>query len=282
MGLKVQDFNINFGSQLLQNTDKLITPFKVIFQTSSKKIETHLKKNYSDFLSHRVLNISELSILLELKKYIKSNLDNSTLNEILNYFFERYWLLPFSVLDKIAYIEIKEVNAKWWADINYPYIELEANIVLDLKRIVNLLFEKKLIKIEFDVKFSKNEILLNFVKPLPLLTTYLGGGIIKQFILKYIESNITKNDFYIVKELQSVLKKNNLNDFKAQCKWEGTNIKILIDSFGSLNQFKGISKSKLFVAGFVGRYLYKRYKIAKKIETDINKFEKILNNMRPR
>lgn len=279
MAIKVQDFKISFGSQLIYN-DNLSIPFRMVMQTSSKKIETQLKEKWPEFLTSRILNIQELSTLLEIKKFIASNLSQQDIDDILDYFFDRNWLLPFNKNQNIFSIEIEQVNAKWWSDNEYPYLELDLKIVCDMQELVKNFFVSKYIQIVFDPKFSTNEIVLKFLKPFPLLLSYSGAGQLKQYILNFVSTNMTKRDFFIVQFLERQLKKTGLNDWRAHCQWQNANIKITLDNLGKLKQFKGMSTmGKILVGGFVANYLYKRQK-AKQVVNALEKFQQKLNNMK--
>lgn len=221
----VADFQIQFSLQRFDKTS-VATPFKIVILTDSKKIESELKITYPQFLYHKILSPDENLKYIEMKNFILKRANQLNLSQqIENYFFDNRWFFP---LDK-AHVQTKltKCNSKYWTNKDYPYLEIEGEITLDLARTFNTYYSNKFIEFKVDKQFLSRNTIMKFIKPWPLIVTYQGYDRYRNLLLTYIKENFLKNRNYVINLEKTTGLKNILNA-DIEFRWRNNDIEIII------------------------------------------------------
>jgi hypothetical protein len=126
----VADFQIQFSLQSCTKTS-IITPFKIVVLTDNKVLESEIKKTYPEFLYHRILTPQENLRYIEMQNFILKRANQLNMAQLTEeYFLSNKWLFPLNQ----SHIKTKltKANSKYWTNPNYPYLELEGTIEIDM------------------------------------------------------------------------------------------------------------------------------------------------------
>ena len=186
----LQRFDIDFSLFKVKG-DIISFPFYVVIQTTTKGIEEYCRENWPNLLDRTYIHSREDKLRqIKMEKYIKETLlkQKKELDIIHNLFYEKRWFGRFKSSDLLSSIQLHDFDAKTWTNPEIPYLELKGEISINLNKVVDYYFRKNLIKLKRNNKFVKEEIILQFISPLPLLLTYMKSQKIKDLIVKQLEN----------------------------------------------------------------------------------------------
>ena len=262
MSYKQQDFDIQFHTQSIRNTNRfkdISIRFKIVFQTSTKKIEKYCLEHHSNLLRHKQFSADERAQLIIMRQYIESNLTKKDLNYIHQYFYDRRWFDPFNSRDKdkISSIEIDTVDAKIWTD-ELPYLEVNGTITIHFKELFDEYVKKGYHRFEMDRKQRITTRIIRFIfsKSLPLILTYRGHNNIKDIFISifedYIKSRRKDRRNIIKKEIEKYLKIENIHLYRMKINWKFSDtIEVNINDTTRLLKLKAKESVLPIIGGFV-------------------------------
>lgn len=262
MSYKQQDFDIQFHTQTVRNRGKnkdISIRFKIVFQTSTKKIEKYCLEHHSNLLQHKQFSADERAQLIIMRQYIENNLTKKDLNYIHEYFYDRRWFDPFVVRDKdkISSIEVDTVDAKMWTD-DLPYLEVNGTITVYFKELFDEYVKKGYHSFEMINKQRITSRIIKFVfaRALPLILTYRGHnhikGIFTSIFEDYIKSRRTDRRNIIKKEIEKRLKIEDIHLYRMKIDWKFTNtIEVNINDTARLLKLKAKESVLPIIGGFV-------------------------------
>lgn len=257
--MKRINFKIDFTLQQY-NAGKMTTPFKIIFQTSNKKIENYCKEKWPELLQEKMWNMQEKRKLVAMQSYIKKNLMKSDLENIEKLFYDEKWFRDFTLSDKITSIKTVEVDCKTWTDKSTPYLEYKGIITTNIHKIVDLFFKKRLISLKVDNRFVKMDVEMFFNRSWPFFLMYQNKTTSSQVIMKYMQKLSMSSKSELSKKLSKITGIKDIYTFKKILTWTPLErgIKIVIDDYFKLLKLK--AKKSLFpmVVGGGALYLFNR------------------------
>ena len=251
------DFQIKFHMQTVKNK-KVTTPFKIVFQTPSKSIEKRCVEQWPYLMQHQKYSTQQLKELQKMKAYIKNRLSRSDKNYIHKYFYDTKWFEPFRRITNMTSIELTDYNCKIWTDKEVPFLEISGEITLDMRKLFDLYFKRKFLKLETEKTRHKfhDKVMIRFQKPLPLYVTFRGGQEAKKVFANLLREKIDSrrpNDIKKKFEKQFNLKK--LETFKKDVEWDRRG-KLVVEINDTMKMLK--IKAKENVLPLAGGYLLYR------------------------
>lgn len=223
----------------------ITVPFKIIYQTHSKALESKIADKYPDLITMAGYNAEQLKRLLVMKKEIQNGLTPADVDEIHNVFYEKYFLDPIQKTDNVTKIKLTAFDCKMWTD-EEPYLEINGEISADIDEMFQKLYTRKKIIVKKDVKSFKQTVMLKLISHLPLIyifdkPTFLFSFFFNNIFLKSIDKRGT---FWNTK-MRSQFKVKNFEKAEKSFEFIGFNqIKIKILDFGT-NLMNKISNNKL-------------------------------------
>lgn len=251
----VADFQIQFSLQRFTN-NSIITPYKIVFLTNQKKIESEVKEAYSEFLYHKILSPQENLKYIEMQNFIVKRANQLSLsNQIENYFFENKWFYP---LDRSQVkTKITKGNSKYWTNKDYPYLEIQGEIEIDMEKAFDLYYKNKFTEFKVDNKIINKLILLKFNKNWPLIITYQNYNSYRELLLNIIRDKFTKSRFYTL-ALEKATGLKNILKGDIEFRWKNNDIEVVINSTTYMLTQKIIDNKFKIIAGLY--LLNKKYK----------------------
>lgn len=254
----VIQYEFLFSGQTLDNKGILIIPLKIVGHTPDKLIERHCVTYYPELLISKAFSTEELKqrllMIRDVRKMWKYNEDIFD-------FLQDTWFKFILYKSKIVSFEITDAACKWWNDKDNPHLELTINVMFDVNKMMDFYITKKY----FWVTANKSKMLqenynIKFLKPRPLLLTYIQSGAISKAIDVYIKNMLKDKNCLINKEISTKYKIKDFYTYKKTYRWVGIDeIKITIEDFWKMLK-KRIGDNKAATA--IGAYY--TYKVLKR------------------
>lgn len=223
----VADFQIQFSLQRFTN-NTITTPFKIVFLTNQKTLESEVKARYSEFLYHRILSPQENLKYIEMQNFILKRANQLNLAQAIeNYFIENRWAYPLT--KEHIKTKITKGNSKYWTNKDFPYLEIQGEIEIDMNKAFDTYFKSKFMEIKVDSKILNKDILIKFNKPWPTILTYQSYNNLREMILKITKEKFTKSRLYTL-TLEKASKLNNILKGDIEFRWENNDIRVVINS----------------------------------------------------
>ena len=253
----VIQYEFLFASQNVDNKDILTIPLKITCHTPDLKIEQHCKMTYPELLISKAFSMEELKLKLKMTYDIKKMWKY---NEDIFEFLKNTWFKFLNFKNKIIDFEIYDANCKWWNDKDNPHLELTINVKCNIKLLMDIYIKNKY----FWVVNNKSSILqetynVKFIKPIPLMLTYIQSGAIQGSLNKYIKNMLNDKNCLINKEIENKYKIKDFEKYKKDYVWISTDqIKITINDFWKMIK-KRVGEHKVATAAGL-YYTYKALK----------------------
>lgn len=256
----VKDFSIQFHTQLVKN-NLITTDFKIVYQTENKMIEKYCMENYPDLMVYSQYTIEQLKRLQYMKSYIKKNLLKTDIQTIENYFYEKHWFDPYKISDGITNIKLINYDCKTWTEPDIPYLEIEGEVTMDLKKMLILCFNKNYVQyIKQKSRVLSESLSFKFIRPFPMYMTFRGGQEAKREILSMITKNV--NNIVIGDKIrprvESLLKIKDIHKYKKTLSWKYQD-EILLEINDAVGLLKKTAKDNI-IPLTAGYFLYKDLK----------------------
>lgn len=266
--MKVANLNIIFSLQEFKG-NIVKTPFKIVYQTSSRKLEKKIKEEYPDLLQATEYSMEQLKrfqkMKLEIRKYLRKSTDD--LKNIHNYFYQKHWVYPFKLDDKITILNLKGFNAKYWTDTEMPYLELEGELICDLNEIIHYYIKKKYLLSTIDRKFVKYIVTLTFRKPFPMILTYNNFNVVKDILKRNFEKETRKPKGFYTDLLKGITQTKDIHTYQKTVEFFGNDkIIIKINDYGKILKHTLLdNKGKVILGTLFLNDLLKKQRARKKI-----------------
>ena len=153
--INIADFSINFNLQDFRK-NIVTTPFKIVFQTSDKKLEKIVAAKWPDLVKvTSAYNMQQLKRLQYMKAFINKHLDKSSIDDIHAYFYQRHWIEPLKRKENLTTIILTNFDAKHWLDKPEPYFEIEGHVVWGATAMILSEFLEIVAPIQTDLKLGQ-------------------------------------------------------------------------------------------------------------------------------
>ncbi len=275
--MKLNQHTFHFAQKHFEKNYTLIIPFEVEAQTSSLKIEKYCLQNFKDILVFHELNIEELYKLQKMKSYIKKNITNGDIIDLINVFKSKGWFTYIPTENKkIFNIFIDDVKCNMSSDV-YPFIKFYGKISINIKELISLyLTTNKIVPKQSDNKFVKEVIDIQFLQPLPYILMYERSYDIQQVVLSII-MELCNSRSSLSSSITKAIGIENVYKFKKNGMWlNDTTIRVTVNDFMGLLTAK--TKKNWVPLTFAGvmAYQHRQEKKKKILANQINIFEKML------
>jgi len=275
--MKLNQHIFHFAQKHFERNYTLIIPFEIEAQTSSLKIEKFCLQNFKDIITFHELSIEELYKLQKMKSYIRHNLTNGDMIDIVNVFKSKGW---FSYLPtenkKIFQIMIDDIKCTMSSDV-YPFIRFYGKISINIKELINLYIStNKIVPKQSENKFVKEVIDIQFLQPLPYILMYERSHDIQQAVLSII-MELCNSRSSLSSSIAKAIGIENVYKFKKSGMWlNDTTVRVTVNDFMGLLTAK--TKKNWVPLTFAGVMAYQHQQEKKKkiLANQINIFEKIL------
>lgn len=210
--IKVQNWNIHWAlRQFAQMNDNylLSVPFRMIFRKTHSGIEDQMAAKYPDFMDYIQMDQEQKSNYIKMKREVYDALTELDMMNIVAAFNQHMYFKPFFVSDvySFAWIDYKveNVDVKTWQ--NEPSIVLEAELMLDLGKMIST-FVDKFFHYKTIRSFQMIMVQAMFSYELPLLLRRAGDNEAREIILKIVQQHVYSGKGWLSPIAQQRLKMN--------------------------------------------------------------------------
>lgn len=176
--IEVFQFFINTGKATYDTPNKLIViPFNAAFKNTEKLVEKECEMRWPELLSNtREFNMNDLENLQKMKEFIINGLSEKDTDGVFALFHDKGWLYPFNrYYVKFAWIDIEDVNCKYWLTPEEPMIQISGVFYFDIKDYITTMFKNKFITMDLKiVDGAHTEALIHFVKDIAVILQHVG------------------------------------------------------------------------------------------------------------
>jgi hypothetical protein len=244
--MKSENFFIAYPLQLFSANGTVTTPFKITVRTDDLALEKKCAAEFPDLMFMAQYNQDQLFRLQKMKRLIQSSLSQSYINQVHELFYTGKYLYPIPFDKKISNIKITGYDCKMWTN-SEPRLELEGTITISIPDVWRFYYESGIIKVQHNKKLVRNEILMFFSKPLPLLLVYDRATELKNRMLELIKKDLKDKGSKISKDFSTLTKNPRLNELTKEVAWMSLDvIKVAMNDLSEniLNKMKN-NKGKI-------------------------------------
>ena len=221
--MKSENFFISYPLQSFNSNGTVTTPFKITVRTDDRAIEKKCAEEYPDLMFAAQYNQDQLFRLQKMKAFIRKSLTNKHIEEIHGLFYSGKYLYPLPFPKPISTISITGFDCKIWTN-NEPRLELQGTITVSILEVLKYYYDNKIIKIQHNKKLIKNEILLFWSKPLPLLLIFDRATECRTRMMELIKKYLQDKNSAFSKDLVVLTKNPRIHELTKELSWMSNDV----------------------------------------------------------
>lgn len=249
--MEVLSYLIDHSSTTYQKTEVTIK-FECVVQTKSKKLEQHLMNTWPKLLTHQQFTHEDNIEHHKMINYIKNNLTQKDIDDIHELSYKRGWWNPFLFQNKQTKCELVNYRAKMWSNPNTPYLEVEGEIKLDFKKLLDFYIKQNWMEFKTDSGLVSEAPYIEIKRSIPFALTYNGSRRPFDIILEEVKRQSNTRNTPINKLLVKTTKLKNIHSYKKDIKWSMDRKKILVELKERLRLLKDKALAEPIKYGLIG------------------------------